>query len=309
VPSAQIPVHSDQPVRLSSHFGVLVREDTAFTNSKGVEKKGTRKRAEQALDKLQEPLRKILEPEEAVLYIARGQVMPSGVERFFLGWHALYLAPAVLVLTNRRLLQFFVGTNGAWKRGTRSVRWGDMEEAKVKGLLGAKLNIKYRDGKKEVYWGMVRDDTNKIRLLLAALLPTAAGETSPAHSITSLCPECRAALTPGVYECPNCRLTFKDERTALRRSLLIPGGGFFYTGHPLLGIVHSLVELIVFFMLVFWILVALGIAKPDSSPGEAPTDAASAVVVVIFLVIILAVDKGVMAKVARKQVQNYIPAS
>ncbi len=310
MPSAQIPVHTEQPVRLSSHFGVLVREDTAFTNSKGGEKKGIRKRAEQAIDKLQEPLRKFLEPEEAVLYIARGQIMLAGVERYFLGWHAYYLAPpSMLVLTNRRLLQLFVQSNGTWKRGVRSARWGDMEEAKVKGWLAAKLDIKYRNGKKEVYWGMIRDDSNKIKVLLEALLPSATSETSPALSVTSVCPECRAVLTPSVYECPRCRLTFKDEKQALWRSILIPGGGFFYTGHPFLGLAHFLVEAIVFFAMVFWILVALGITKPDTSPGEAPPDAASAVVVVIFLTAILAVDKWVMARVAKKQVQNYIPTS
>lgn len=308
MPSSQIPVHADQPIRLSSHFGVLVREDTAFTNSKGIEKKGIRKRAEQAVEKLQDPLRKFLEPDEAVLYIARGQIMPSGVERFFLGWHAAYLAPAVLVLTNKRMLQVFIARDGTWKRSLRSTRWGDVEEAEVKGLLAAKLYIRYRDGKKEVYWGMIRDDAKKIQVLLEALHPPA-GETSPTLSITSLCPECRTALTSGVYECPNCRLAFKDEKTSLQRSIMIPGGGFFYTGHPVLGILHSLVELVVLFALVFWILVALGLAKPDSSPDEAPPDAASALVVVIFLAAILAVDKWVMAKVARKQVQNYIPAS
>jgi hypothetical protein len=309
VPSTQLPFHSGQPIRLSSHSGVLVREDTAFSNYKGVEKKGIRKRAEQALEKLEEPLRKFLEPDEAVLYIARGQIMPSGVEQFLLGWHAHYLAPGFLVLTNRRLLHLLMTRKGTWRRCLRSARWGDLEGAKVKGLLGAKLNLKYRDGKKEVYWGMRREDSNKIRVLLEALLPQAAGETSPALSMASLCPQCRAALLPGVYECPGCHLAFKDEKTALRRSLLIPGGGFFYTGYPTLGVLHSLVEVIVLVAMVFWILVALGLAKPDTSPGEAPPDVASAVVVVIFFAAVFGIDKWVMARVARKQVQNYIPAS
>ena len=149
----------------------LVREDVAFANHKGVEKSGIRKRTEQALEKLQEPLRKFLEPDEAVFYVARAQIMPSGVEQFFLGWHAMFLAPAVLVLTNRRLLHLLVERNGTWKRSLRCALWGDMEEAKVKGFLGARLHIKYRDGRKEIYSAIAGNDAKKIQLLLETLIP------------------------------------------------------------------------------------------------------------------------------------------
>jgi hypothetical protein len=309
MPSAQIPVHTDQSVRLSSHYGILLREDIAFTNRQGIEKRGIRKRAEQALDKLQEPLRKILEPGEAVLYIARGQVMPSGVEQFFLGWQAQYLAPALLLLTNRRLLHLFVTRNGMWKRGMRSAHWGDIEEAKVKGLLSPKLHLRYRNGKKEIYWGMRGDDAKKIRVLLEVLLPTAAGETSPALSMTSVCPDCYAALTSGLYECPHCRLRFKDEGTALRRSLLIPGGGFFYTGHPLLGVFHMVVGVFLLYEIAYWVLAALGVVQPPSNPGQPHGDPGAALIVTAYLAVLLALEKWVMATVARKLVRNYIPAS
>ena len=309
MPNTQIPVHPEQSPRLASHFGVLVRDDVALTNNKGVEKGGIRKRTEQALEKLQEPLRKFLEPDEAVFYIARAQIMPSGVEQFFLGWHAMFLAPAVLVFTNRRLLHLLVERNGKWKRSLRSTRWGDVEEAKAKGFLGARLQIKYRDGKKEIYSAMARNDANKIQLLLETLLPAAAGETSPALAPTSLCPECRSPLSPGVYECPQCRMGFKNEKTALQRSWLIPGGGFFYTGHSLLGILHGIVEVILLFTVAFWLLVVFGVAYSKPNPGEAPMDMASALVIVALVGGILAVDKWVMATVARKQVRNYIPVS
>jgi hypothetical protein len=307
VPNKQIPVYPEQSPRLSSHFGVLVREDVAFANHKGVEKGGIRKSTEQALEKLQEPLRKFLEPDEAVFCIARAQIMPSGVEQFFLGWHALFLAPAVLVLTNRRLLHLLVQRNGSWKKSLRCANWGDMEEAKAKGFLGAGLRIKYRDGRKEIYSGINRNNANIIRLLLETLIPAAAGETSPALSMTSLCPECRSPLTPDVYECPHCRIAFKDENTAMKRAWLIPGGGFFYIGHPFLGILHAFVEVILMCMVGYWLLVGLGVVPPDTNPGEAPVDKASALVIAAMIGGILAADKWVMAKVARKQVRTYIP--
>lgn len=251
----------------------------------------------------------MLEPDEAVLYIARGQMMPSGVERFFLGVHAYYLAPAMLVLTNRRLLHLFVTWNRMWKRGMRSARWGDMEEAKVKGLLCPKLQIKYRNGKKETYWRIRSDDGKKIQLLLEVLLPTAAGETSPALSMTSVCPDCRAALTPGLYECPQCRLKFKDEKTALRRALLIPGGGFFYTGHTLLGVAHSLIDLFLLFYLAISVLVALGAVQPESTASGAPQDRFAALVVVAFLAILLGLHNWITTRISRNLIRKYIPAS
>lgn len=307
MPTTQIPVHPEQSLRLSTHFGVLVREDVAFANHKGVEKGGIRKRTEQSLEKLQEPLRKFLEPDEAVFCVARAQMMPGGVEQFFLGWHAMFLAPAVLVFTNRRLLHLLVERNGTWKKSLRGALWGDIEEAKAKGFLGARLSIKYRDGRKEIYGQLA--DAKKIQILLETLMPAAVGETSPAQTITSLCPECRSPLASTVYECPQCHTGFKDEKTAAQRSWLLPGGGFFYTGHPFLGILHALVEITLLCMVGYWLLVALGAVQTEPAPGEAAPDMASALVVVALIGGILAVNKWVMARVAKKLVRNYIPLS
>ena len=309
MPTAQIPIHSDQSSRLASYSGIPLREDTAFTNHKGVEKGGIRKRTLKAFDKLQDPLRKTLEPDETVLYVAQGQVMPSGIEQAFLGWHAYLLAPAVLVLTNRRLLHILVARNGTWKRSLRNVRWGDLEEAKIKGFLSAKLHVKYRSGKREIYWGLKGGDAKKIKILLSALLPASAGESSSAHGMVNLCPECRSPLTPGVYECGKCHLKFKDEKTALWRSLLIPGGGFFYTGHPFLGMLHLFVDLIILLEFVVWSLVALGLTKPEVRPGETPPGGSAAIILAFILLALLALDKFVTVRVSRNLVRNFIPAA
>jgi hypothetical protein len=229
-------------------------------------------------------------------------------EQFFLGWYVAYLAPATLVLTNRRILHLSVTRNGSWNRGLRSARWGDLESARIGGLLSPKLHIKYRDGKKEVYWRLRGDDGKKIRLLLEVLLLTAVGETSPALSMMSLCPECRAALTPGVYECPGCRLKFKDEKALLWRSLLIPGGGFFYTGHPFSGTLHFLVDLILLLEVV--LLGATAITRPlQPIPGQAHADWEAALLAAVFLAVLLALHKGAVTRITRNLVRGFIPAS
>jgi len=308
VPSNQIAVYPAQSSRLTAPFGVAVREDVAFTNHKGEEKSGVRKNAEKLLEKLQEPLRKFLEPDEAVFCIVRAQVMPSGVEQFFLGWHAMFLMPGALVLTNRRLIHVLVDRNGGWKRILRCARWGDIAEAKAKGLLGARLTLKYRDGKKETFSQITGGDAKRIQLLLEAFLPAAAGETSPAQSITSLCPDCKALLNGGVYECPQCHRAFKDENTAVKRTWLIPGGGFFYTGHPFLGILHGIVEGILLIVVLYWLLIGLGVVAPDSG-SEGAGDKASALIVLAVFAGVFAIHKWVQASVARKQVRNFLPLS
>ena len=308
MPTSQIPIYPEQSVRLISHHGILVREDTAFTNKKGLEKYWIRKRAEMALDKLQEPLRRILESEEAVFYVAEAKMMPGGFEQFFLGWHAIYLARGVLVLTNRRLLYLLVARNCLWKRSMRGARWGDIDEAKNKGILGSRLCITYRDGKKEVFGLMAWNDSKKTQLLIEALLPQARSETSSALGMISYCPECRAELTAGVYECPNCRLQFKDEKTLLKRALLIPGGGFFYTGHPFLGLLHAITDLVVIIIWVYSIMVVLGIIQ-IMGPGEVQGDRGGTIVVLVFVGAILAFHKWMLIRISRRLVRTYIPGS
>ena len=308
MPTAQIPLYSNQAVRLSTRSGILLREDSAFTNSRGVEERSLRKRSEKVLDTLQEPLRRMLEPEEAVLYIARGQIMPGKPERYMLGVQSHYLAPAVLILTNRRLLHLSLQLNGRWNRNMRSARWGDVKRGDVTGFLYGKLHIEYRCGSKEIYWRIRKDAAKKIQLLLDVLLPASRGETSEALAMASFCPACLAALTPGVYECHRCRLKFKNEKTALLHALLIPGGGYFYTGFGLWGVAHALIDVSALLSAIFWALAAMGRVQPQPLPGVPPGKFAYSLVAGI-LATALALDIWLAIRVARNAIRNFIPDS
>jgi hypothetical protein len=295
MPDLRFPVHPEQSSRLGSPHGVRVREDTLYTNHQGQEKTGIRKRADKALDKLQEILRQALGPEEAVLYVARGQAPVSWFEQWTFGWYIYYVTATVLVLTNRRLLFFQVKRDGSWKKSLRAVLWGDVEEAKARGWLSRTLRIKYRNGKKETYWGLGWGDAKKIRVLLESLLSQGAGETSAAGGIVPLCPHCMAELTPQLYECPNCKLTFKDEKTMVRRSLLIPGGGYFYVGHWFLGIGDFIGEAFLLYATIMCVLAGLGVIGPavETAPGqpEASSERVQFFISAVFVAFILAVEK------------------
>lgn len=308
MPDMHSPVHPEQSSRLGSPNGVRVREDTLYTNHKGQEKSGVRKRADKAIDKLQEILRQALGPEEVVLYTARCQAPVSWFEQWTFGWYIYYVTAIVLVLTNRRLLFFQVKRDGSWKKSLRAVLWGDVEEAKAKGWLSRTLQIKYRNGKKETYWGLGWGDAKKIRVLLEALFSPGAGETSAAGGIVPLCPNCLAELTPQVYECSNCKLTFKDEKTMVRRSLLIPGGGYFYVGHAFLGVMLFIGEVYLLVLAVMFVIVALGgMVDPLVEPGQAPTTGVEAWFVAAFFGAILGLAKWRVIHHCRRFIREFIP--
>lgn len=150
--NADFRVHPEEPPRLDTIQGVRIREDSVFTNDRGQEKKGIRKRAEGIFAKLGEEIRRVLSPDEAVLFVTRCQAPVSSLEQMTLGWYIYYATGTVLVLTNRRLIQFFVKSNGQWKKMLRDLFWGDIEQAKVKGKLSRTPELKFRIAKKETYW-------------------------------------------------------------------------------------------------------------------------------------------------------------
>jgi hypothetical protein len=294
---------------LSTLLGVPIREDTLSTDHQGEEKPKTRKRAEEVVEKLQEVLRKAVGPEEAVLYVARCQAPVSPFEQLTFGWYIYYVTATVLVFTNRRLLHFDVTRKGTWKRMLRAVSWGDIDQAKVTGWLSKYLELKYRTGKKERYWRLSREDGNKIKVLLEAIFAAGGRESTAAETVTSLCPDCLAELAPRVYNCPRCGLVFKDEKTMVRRSLLIPGGGYFYTGHWFLAIGDFLVEAYLLVLVVVFALFAVGVLVDTSTqPGEAPLAGGAAWIAAGFVAAILAIEKLLTIHHCKRFVHAFMPS-
>lgn len=316
MPDVYFPVHSEQSARLGTLHGVRVREDSLYTNRKGEEKKGIRKGAEKALGALQGILGKVLQPEEAVLYIVRCQPMPSAGAQMMRGL-STYLAPVLLVFlvfTNRRLLRFGVAQKRLfarrleWKRALRVASWGDIEEARVKGWLSSTLNLRYRNGQKETYWRISRKDGDNIKLLLNAVTAAGGLEVSNAQGMASLCPDCQTVLTPQVYQCSRCGLAFKDESKALHWSLLIPGGGYFYLGHRAWGLGALIAEGYLMVLFVIFLLVAFGMPDPLTDPGEAPLTAGQGGVAAGFMLGILGLLKWFNIRQCGKFVREFIPA-
>lgn len=307
MPNPDVSIHSNQRPHLNSLYRLRLREDTAFTSCKGLEKSGVRKRAEKTLSKLREALLKMLSPEEVILYLARAQAPAGLFEQWSFGWYIYSVTRTMLVFTNRRIIHLLVKGNGDWKRSLRSVQWGDLANAKVKGwALNRTLRLTYRNGQNEDYWGLGHADAKKIKVLLGALLPGSAGEGSPAQGMVQLCPSCTATLSPESYKCRQCNLSFKDMKTMVRRSLLIPGGGYFYTGHWVLGLADFLVEAILLYLTVFAFLVGLGVVQPGTGPEDVISPAA-AFGEGIFYAAILSFEKWLTIHHCRRFIRDHIP--
>ncbi|MDP9262956.1 MAG: zinc ribbon domain-containing protein [Acidobacteriota bacterium] len=267
-------IHSNLMPQVSTDAsGLSLRPDVLYTNAKGEEKGSLHKSADNLLGRLNEPLRRLLEPGEAVFYVCRAQAPLNSLEQLVGGWYVLYQTRVVLVFTSRRMLHLLVNNRGDWRRGLRDVRWGDVPNARVKGTLTRSLKLEYRNLSTETYTRLRYRDGAKLRVLLPPLLEASRSELSPMQGMVPHCPDCFAILTPRAYLCPHCGLVFRDEKTLLRRTLLIPGGGYFYTGQWGFGVLSALYETWFAFVLIVTILIALGVMPIPQEEGQKQTQA------------------------------------
>ena len=117
MPAAELGIYPGHPVKIGSPWGFPVREDVAFTDLRGIDGFVPRRRARRVIQRLEEPLRKILEPGEVIFFGARGKIMPGKLQRYTQGTQSHFLAPGALVLTNRRFLHLSVKWNGTMEPG------------------------------------------------------------------------------------------------------------------------------------------------------------------------------------------------
>jgi hypothetical protein len=292
---ADISIHQQQLARVMPSGSFSVREDVFFSNHKGDERSGIRKRNTKALEKLRPALERLLEPGEVVLYIARGGTPLTLLEQLTAGWWTHLLAAAALVFTNQRILFFPVKTDGSWKESVRTVLWGDVAEVKCDGFVTRKLVFTYRNGQNETYLRFRSSDAKTIALIARALIPVSAGEMSVTHGAVQLCPDCRKALVPGIYSCSSCGLVFKNEKSMILRSIFLPAGGYFYTGHPMIAFLPALVE-VIFLISVLGVIVG---GDPQSAAGLPGT--------ILVLLVFWALETAITILHCRRYIREYIP--
>ncbi|MGB5816492.1 MAG: hypothetical protein WBH75_15910 [Thermoanaerobaculia bacterium] len=270
-----------------------INEEICFSDIKGKQKPRARKQLSKLLGKATPLLQKTLEPEEEIQYIAPAISPYSALEILTTGWVLTVIKRCLLVVTDRRILHLPTKSDFTPKSSVSQIRFADMEEAKIAGGLGKKLEMQYRNGKKESFTGF----PGRVAKKLSAVLAGRAGQGTPTALAGRhhLCPRCQQPLTTESFTCTGCRLAFKDQKKATQYSLLIPGGGYFYTGHPVMGSVDALVEL-------FFILAILGgvvvVAQGD----------ATAVATIFTFGVLLGLEKLLTIYHSRHYVTEFLPA-
>lgn len=274
-------------------FGLPVNQSIAFSSHKGDFKERLKKQQLKMLEPFAPLLKQFLEPGEEVLLTMRGCSPMSFLEQLTTGWFIYYIKRCVLVVTDRRILHFPARSNYSPRHSIAQIRFGDVDTITASTFLSRKFTVKYKNGKKEVF--LYVKDTKKLKAVLNGIRMTAQQPTT--FGIRHhLCPKCTVPLTVGEYLCPSCKLEFKNEQKARNVSILYPGGGYFYTGHPFLGIGDAIVES----LLIVMVLLSLANLLPGGESEEALPG-------VIFFGVILFLEKLYTVYHAKHYVKEYIP--
>jgi hypothetical protein len=267
--------------------GLPFDADTMFADHNGIYKPRIEKKQRKLAGKLPF-LKEILEDGEKILVITTAVSPTSFFEQLTTGFIFVYIKRCLLVMTDRRIFHIPTNMNYNYRRSIAQIRYSDTDSIVQKG---SKLKIKYKSGAKDLFLYVRRAERKKIRAQLPSL--SLEGPSSKAGKRVHLCPRCSAELENDIFECSSCGLEFKSKKKALTLSILIPGGGYFYTGHPLLGIGDALFELV----LILGVVASL---IPDAEFPDGAPDAA------IFFGVILIFEKLITIYHANHFIKEYL---
>ena len=217
-------------------MGLAVDTQACFTNHKNIYKPRFEKRQRKLLEKLS-CLSQFLDKGENILLVAPGCSPITLFEQLFTGWIIFYLKRCLFVFTNKRVLHIPTKYDLSFRHSIAQICYADCLSLAVKG---SKLIAKYANGKTEKFSSIPSGDRKKI----TSILQTAAfdGPQNALPQRTHLCPKCTSPLVENIFTCPACGLEFKNRQKARLYSLVFPGGGYFYTRHPFLGISDACAE-------------------------------------------------------------------
>ncbi|MEW5734671.1 MAG: hypothetical protein AB1921_07435 [Thermodesulfobacteriota bacterium] len=271
-----------------------IEASIAYSDKKGNYKKGIEKRQQKTLSKVTPLLSRILEPDEKILMAAKACSPMGFFEPLGMGAWAYYFKRCILVLTDRRILHLPTKTDYAHRDSVAEIRFGDLDSVKSASFLGYSFTFQYKNGKKERFAKVQSADYKRFKDALDARLVASGLKPTTAMGRVHLCPRYVKPLSEGVYSCPKCHLAFKDMATARKWSILLPGGGYFYTGQAGFGILDALMET---FLIVMLVLIALGI---DDSPDAAATLGVIAIALVF--------EKLITIMHAGHRIKEFLPA-
>ena len=262
--------------------GLSIDSATMFADHKGVHKPRIEKKQRKLAEKVTF-LKDFLEDGEQLLAITTAVSPTSFIEQMTTGFVFVYIKRCMLVFTDRRVFHIPTTTGFDYRESVAEIRYGDLESIEQKG---SRLKVAYKNGSKDLFLYVRGSERKKIRALLQAgnrlASPAATGNR------THLCPKCTHILELDRFDCPGCGKEFKNRTKARNLSLWLPGGGYFYTGHPFLGVMDAMIELL------FLVIVAASLINGEWSVAG-------------LFGILLAVEKALTVYHANHFVKEYLP--
>lgn len=265
--------------------GLRIDPKTMFADHKGIHKPRIEKKQRKLARKLAF-LKGHLEDDEHVLVVTTAVSPTRFLEQMTTGFIFVYIKRCLLVFTNKRILHIPTTSGYNYRNSLAQIRYADIDT--IKQPWG-RLKVRYRTGEKELFLYIRSSERKKIRALLPDL--DRSGTPSKIGRRVHLCPRCTSELEVDVFQCPNCKLEFKSRRTARMLSILLPGGGYFYTGHWILGISDAFIEVI--FLLVI-LTVLFGGSGPPAYDGA------------IIFGLLLFIEKAITVYHANHFVKEYL---
>ena len=221
--------------------GLPVNREVMFTDKKGRHKPGVEKR-QRKLIKQCHFIKPFLEPGETIQRVTTGCSPMTFGEQFFTGWIIFYIKRAMFIFTDRRIFHVPSTAGFKYRKSIAQIRFDDCRELSVKRHV---MRAHYNNGDKEKFYYIPGPDRGVLQRFLSQ-----AATGSEKGRRTHLCPTCQAPLSPKVYQCASCAQEFKTRKDATLLSWVFPGGGYFYTGHYLLGVSDAITELLLTFFVV-----------------------------------------------------------
>lgn len=249
-------------------FGLPVDRETLFSDHKKTYKKRIEKRQRKLIIKLPF-LKPFLKRDEHILLITTGYSSLGSLAQYVTGFVFVYLKRSLFVFTNHRILHVPTTPSYQYKGAISQIPYSGCQSIALKG---GTLVVEYGNlGEVETFKGIPVAERRKIKALLQkASFSGTKGETAERKH---LCPRCTHLLDAEKYTCDNCQLKFKNKLLARIIAIIIPGGGYFYTRHYMLGFLNAVLESFLIFY-IGYIILTLTRAQNDSQES-------------IFLLIIL----------------------
>ena len=228
--------HQDIFGPVLSVFGLPVDRNIIFSNHKGVYKKKIEKRQRNLIIKISF-LKFFLHCEEKILLLTTGYSPMSFWELLLTFPTFFFFKRTLLVFTTKRIFHIPTTYRHKYRQTLSQIRYENCRGIAIKGRSMV-LNLK--NGDRQIFSWIKPLELKKIKYLIGHF-PIEEGP-NPDTAIHWLCPSCSNDLPHEPEACPKCQLKFKDKTKAILSSILLPGGGFFYSRHHVYGVLMGLIE-------------------------------------------------------------------